>query len=175
MLMLRQVVLIVMLGVVVRSVGEVGSCTLSSHFFLEVTFTAVSVVSWVVWVALSIIGAISIWVLSLMLVKTAIVWALSVWISDGVVVARASLVAWGTVRVLGVAVVLLLKHIVMLISLLHLLAFSTGVLIGWLTLDRLKGCGLVLQSTVPFDRGVRLHLEDEMTILDVGLAGVEGG
>lgn len=143
-------------------------------------FTALSVVSWVVRVLLGVIGrggAVSIGVLSLLVfVKTAIVWVLGVGVSGTVVIARTSLVGcWATMRMLIVTVVLLLKHIVMLITFLHFLSFSTSVLICRLSLNRLKRCRRVLQSSVPFNRGVRLHLEDKVTVLDVGLTGVESG
>jgi len=179
LLVLRQVVLIVMFStLVVGSVGQVRSSGLRSHLFLEVSFTMLSssLVGWVIRIVFGVIVAISIWVLSLMLlVKTAVVGALGVWVSHAVVIARASLVRLGAVRVLSVAVVLLLKHIPMLITLLHFLALSASVLISGLSLDRLKRSRFVLQSTVPLERRIGLHLEDEMAILDVGLAGVEGG
>ena len=77
------------------------------------------------------------------------------------------------VRALHVAVVLLSTDIVVLILGSSLLALGSGVLVSWLSLD---GFDLgVLESVNAMDvfGVIRLHLEDELAVLDVGLGCTE--
>ena len=76
---------------------------------------------------------------------------------------------------LHMAVVLLGANIVMLVTLLALLALGHGVLRGrlgpnWLDVSRLEGVHSVSHLWV-----IGLHLEHQITVLDIGLRGAEGG
>jgi len=73
------------------------------------------------------------------------------------------------------AVFLFGAHVVVLVSLLCLLTFHSGVLWHRLCADRLK-CGRLVRVNIMQMLGmVGLHFEDEVSFFDVGLGGAESG
>lgn len=77
------------------------------------------------------------------------------------------------VSMLEVAVMLLLKDIVVLVTLLGLLALSRGVLVCGLSLHWFHNGRLEVLTVVELLGHIRLHLEDEVAVVDVGLGGAE--
>lgn len=76
---------------------------------------------------------------------------------------------------LHMAVLLLGANIVVLVSLLTLLALLHGMLGGRLSSDWLDVYRLKSMNTMSHLWMIRLHLEHQIAILDVGLRGAEGG
>lgn len=97
----------------------------------------------------------------------------TVWVIVGVEVAV--LLAVSLVGMLKMRVVLLGKHIVMLVSLLSLLPLGWSVFVGGLGADGFDHRWGAVFTRVKLSWDFGLHLEDKVTIADVGLGGAEGG
>ena len=91
-----------------------------------------------------------------------------------VVVGVVAVVLLRLVGMLDVRVVLFSHHVVVLISLLSLLSLGSSVVVGGLGADGHNLRGGVVLAGVQLG-GFWLHLENEVTITDVGLRGTEGG
>ena len=81
--------------------------------------------------------------------------------------------AWHLGFTLHVAVVLLSTHVVVLLALLGLLTLRAGVLRGRLSANRFELDGVVSVDSVELLGVVGLHLEDKVSVVDVGLRGAE--
>ena len=75
---------------------------------------------------------------------------------------------------LHMAIMLLRANIEVLVRLLALLALLHGVFWGWLSSDRLNSSGLKGMHAMALLGMIRLHLEHQVAVLDVGLRGAEG-
>ncbi len=166
-LMLWEMVFSVLLGLMVRLVGQVGIGSLKTHFFFVVHVSCVRVV-------MSVRVSVTIWFTSLMLVKsTSIVGAFTIYTVRCIIGCMFTTIA--SMGVHFVAMMLLLKDIVVLVRFLGFVALHSCVLISWLALDGFQRGWLMFQTWVPFDRLIRLHLEDEISTVNVRLGGFESG
>mmetsp|Transcript_18363 Transcript_18363/g.24578 ORF Transcript_18363/g.24578 Transcript_18363/m.24578 type:complete len:307 (-) Transcript_18363:564-1484(-) len=76
--------------------------------------------------------------------------------------------------VVEMAAVLLLENVVMLVTLLRFLRLG-HMLVGGLSLNGHHSCGHVVLAVVQLLSDVRLHLQNEVTAINVRLRGAEGG
>mmetsp|Transcript_6509 Transcript_6509/g.7794 ORF Transcript_6509/g.7794 Transcript_6509/m.7794 type:complete len:299 (-) Transcript_6509:262-1158(-) len=76
--------------------------------------------------------------------------------------------------VVEMAAVLLLENVVMLVTLLRFLRLG-HMLVGGLSLNGHHSCGDIVLAVVQLLSDVRLHLQNEVTAINVRLRGAEGG